>query len=72
MTVPLYGANRPKLVMITASQKTSTTKNGVGPNDRDKRTLDREKISTSKRFNFSSQMQMRRFTQLRDCLRQKA
>ena len=30
MTVPLYGANRPKLVMITASQKTSTTKNGVG------------------------------------------
>jgi hypothetical protein len=30
MTVALYGANRPKLVMITASQKTSTTKNGVG------------------------------------------
>jgi hypothetical protein len=30
MTVALYGANKPKLVMITASHKTSTTKNAVG------------------------------------------
>ena len=30
MTAALKGANMPKLVKMTASQKTSTTKNGIG------------------------------------------